>query len=161
MAFYDDAVVAKGIVTADTPVDNLGDLIVPVPRRFCRKGTTHSRCCGVTWSSSLTGERGCGRQWAQYLTSDPATTVDYFEKLALPPTNEAALQSDMVKNDTYMSAWADKVTATARMNPFWPYVESARMESILTERAQAYLWAARPMPRRLEKAAEQIGELPK
>ena len=25
-------------------------------------------------------------KWAQHLTSDPATTVTYFERLALPPT---------------------------------------------------------------------------
>ena len=29
-----------------------------------------------------------------------------------------------------------------RTNPFWPYVESARLESILAEQVQAYLVGA-------------------
>ena len=163
VAFYDDAVVAKGIVTADTPVENLGDLIVPVPRPVLKEGDDPQ---SLLWGHLVVVFDGpnadAAAKWAQYLTSDPATTVDYFEKLALPPTNEAALQSDVVKNDAYMSAWADKVTATARMNPFWPYVESARMESILAEQAQAYLLGGETdAAAAWQKAAEQIGELTK
>lgn len=163
VAFYDDAVVAKGIVTADTPVENLGELIVPVPRPVLNAGDEPQ---SLLWGHLVVVFDGpnadAAAQWAQWLTSDPATTVDYFEQMALPPTNEAALQSDIVKNDPYMSAWAEKVTATARMNPFWPYVESARMESILAEGAQAYLLGSEPSAAAAwQNAAAQIGELMK
>jgi multiple sugar transport system substrate-binding protein len=161
VAFYDDAVVAKGIVTADTPIENLGELIVPVPRPVLKAGDEPQ---SLLWGHLVVVFDGpnadAAAQWAQFLTSDPATTVDYFEKLALPPTNEAALGSEVVKNDAYMSAWADTVTATARMNPFWPYVESARMESILAEQAQAYLLGGETdAAAAWQKAAAQIGEL--
>ena len=84
----------------------------------------------------------------------------HFQQLALPPTTDAALQSDAVKNDAYMAAWAQNVTATARMNPFWPYVESARMESILAEGAQTYLLGTEGSAATAwQNAAAQIGEL--
>ena len=140
VAFYDDAIVVKGIVTKDSPIENLGDLIVPVPRPVLAAGDEPQ---SLLWGHLVVVFDGANAdaaaKWAQYLTSDPETTVTYFERLALPPTNDAALQSDAVKNDAFISAWSEKVTATARMNPFWPYVESARMESILAEQAQTYL----------------------
>jgi multiple sugar transport system substrate-binding protein len=163
VAFYDDAVVAKGIVTADTPIENLGDLIVPVPRPVLNEGDEPQ---SLLWGHLVVVFDGpnadAAAKWAQHLTSDPAITTTYFEKLALPPTNDAALQSDVVKNDAYMSAWAEKVTATARMNPFWPYVESARMESILAEQAQAYLLGNQGSAAEAwQSAATQIGDLMK
>jgi multiple sugar transport system substrate-binding protein len=161
VAFYDDAVVAKGIVTADTPIENLGDLIIPVPRPVLNAGDAPQ---SLLWGHLLVVFDGpnadAAAKWAQFLSSDPDTTVNYFETLALPPTNDAALQSEAVMNDAYMSAWADTVTATARMNPFWPYVESARMESILAEQAQAYLLGGETdAAAAWQKAAAQIGEL--
>ncbi len=160
-AFYDDAIVAKGIVTADTPIENLGELIVPVPRPVLNAGDQPQ---SLLWGHLVvvfdSSNADAAAKWAQYLTSDPQTTITYFEKMALPPTNEPALQSDIVKNDTYMSEWSDKVTATASMNPFWPYVESARMESILAEQAQAYLLGNETSAANAwEQAASQIGEL--
>ncbi len=161
VAFYDDAVVAKGIVTTDTPIENLGDLIVPVPRPVLKEGDEPQ---SLLWGHLVVVFDGpnsdAAAKWAQHLTSDPETTITYFERMALPPTNEAALQSETVKNDVYMSAWAEKVTATARMNPFWPYVESARMESILAEQAQAYLLGGESdAAAAWQKAATQISEL--
>lgn len=161
VAFYDDAVVAKGIVTVDTPVENLADLIVPVPRPVLNAGDEPQ---SLLWGHLVVVFDGpnadAAAQWAQWLTSDLDTTVDYFQQLALPPTTDAALQSDVVKNDAYMAAWAEKVTATARMNPFWPYVESARMESILAEGAQAYLLGTEASAATAwQNAAAQITEL--
>ena len=57
-AFYDDAIVVKGIVTKDTPIENLGDLIIPVPRPVLAEGDSNrSRCSGATSWSSLTANK--------------------------------------------------------------------------------------------------------
>jgi multiple sugar transport system substrate-binding protein len=161
VAFFDDAVVVKGIVTADTPIENLGELIVPVPRPVLNAGDESQ---SLLWGHLVVVFDGqnadAAAKWAQHLTSDPETTVTYFEKMALPPTNEAALQSESVKGDAFMSAWAENVTATAGMNPFWPYPESARMESILAEQAQAYLLGGEASAANAwQQAASQIAEL--
>lgn len=142
-AFYDDAVVVKGIVTKDTPIENLGDLIVPVPRPVLNEGDSPQ---SLLWGHIVVvfdGENGdAAAQWAQHLTSDMDTTLDYFQTMSLPPTTTDALNSDVVKNDEFISTWANQVTANASTNPFWPYTESARLESILAEQVQAYLVGA-------------------
>ena len=142
-AFFDDAIVVKGIVTKDTPIENLGDLLVSVPRPVLAAGDAPQ---SLLWGHIVVvfeGENGdAAAKFAQYLTSDPATTLNYFETMSLPPTTVPVLESEAVQNDKFISAWATKVTATARTNPFWPYAESARLESILAEQAQAYLVGA-------------------
>ncbi|MBP6440126.1 MAG: extracellular solute-binding protein [Caldilineaceae bacterium] len=161
VAFYDDAVVVKGIVTKDTPIENLAALLIPVPRPVVNEGDDPQ---SLLWGHLVVVFDGANAdaaaKWAQHLTSDPATTTTYFERMSLPPTNDAALQSDAVKNDAFISAWSEKVTATARLNPFWPYTESARMESILAEQAQAYLLGNETSAANAwAQAASQIAEL--
>lgn len=161
VAFYDDAIVMKGIVTKDSPVKNLGDLIVPVARPVLKEGDKPQ---ALLWGHIVVVFEGknadAAAQWAQFLTSDLATTTNYFEKLALPPTTDAALKADLVKKDTFTSDWSSKITATANANPFGLYAASARMESILTERVNAYLVGSVPTAKAaLDKAAADITPL--
>ena len=54
----------------------------------------------------------------------------------------------------------NQVTATARTNPFWPYAESARLESILAEQVQAYLVGAEcDAKAALDMANEDISDI--
>jgi multiple sugar transport system substrate-binding protein len=161
VAFYDDAIVAKGIVTKDTPIENLGELMVPVPRPVLEEGDTPQ---AMLWGHIVVvfeGEQGeAAAAWAQHLTSDQETVITYFEELSLPPTTTEALNSEAVQEDEFIANWSEKVTATARPNPFWPYAESARMESILAEQVQAYLVGAADSAQSvLETANEEISEM--
>ncbi len=156
-----DAIVMKGIVTKDSPVKNLGDLIVPVARPVLKEGDKPQ---ALLWGHIVVVFEGKNAdpaaQWAQFLTSDLATTTNYFEKLALPPTTDAALKADVVKKDTFTSDWSSKITATASANPFGLYAASARMEAILTERVNAYLVGSVPTAKAaLDKAAADITPL--
>lgn len=160
-AFYDDAIVVKGIVTKDTPIENLGDLIVPVPRPVLNEGDAPQ---SLLWGHIVVVFEGenddAAAQWAQHLTSDVDTTLNYFETMSLPPTTTEALNSDVVKNDEFISTWANEVTAHARSNPFWPYAESARLESILAEQVQAYLVGAESDAKTvLDYANTDIGDI--
>ena len=160
-AFYDDAIVVKGIVTKDTPIENLADLIVSVPRPVLSEGDDPQ---SLLWGHIVVvfdGENSdVAAQWAQHLTSDPDTVMTYFDELSLPPTTAGALDSSVVKNDEFISNWSNNVTATSRTNPFWPYAESARMEAILDEQIQAYLiGSVGSAQEALDAANEQISEL--
>ena len=80
--------------------------------------------------------------------------------MSLPPTTSEALNSDVVTGDEFISTWANEVTANARTNPFWPYVESARLESILAEQVQAYLVGAEDDAKTvLDYAKEDISDI--
>jgi multiple sugar transport system substrate-binding protein len=84
----------------------------------------------------------------------------YFDTMSLPPTTVGGLTSSVVTNDEFISSWSNNVTATASTNPFWPYPESARMESILDEQIQAYLVGSTATAQEaLDAAAAQISEL--
>ncbi|HEU0295132.1 MAG TPA: extracellular solute-binding protein [Anaerolineales bacterium] len=163
VAFYDDAIVLKGIVTKDSPIPNLGDLIVPLSRPVLKEGDTPQ---ALLWGHVVVvfeGENSqAAAQWTQFLTSDQATATTYFEKMALPPTTETALNSDAVKSDAFTSTWSQSITATANPNPFAVYAESARMESILTEQVNAYLvGSVASAQEALDKAAVEISALMK
>lgn len=160
-AFYDDAIVVKGIVTKETPIENLADLIVSVPRPVVNAGDASQ---SLLWGHIVVvfdGENSdAAAAWAQHLTSDPDTIMTYFDQLSLPPTTAGGLGSSVVKEDAFISAWSNNVTATSRTNPFWPYAESARMEAILDEQIQAYLVGSIATAQEaLEMANEQIREL--
>ena len=113
-AFYDDAIVVKGIVTKDTPIENLGDLIIPVPRPVLAEGDSPQ---SLLWGHIVVvfdGEQGdAAADWVQYLTSDTDTALNYFENMSLPPTTSEALNSDVVTSDEFISTWANQVTANA------------------------------------------------
>jgi multiple sugar transport system substrate-binding protein len=161
VAFYDDAIVMKGIVTKDSPITNLGDLIVPLARPVLNPGDTPR---ALLWGHIVVvfeGENSeAAAEWAQFLTSDLETTVEYFDKLSLPPTTEAALNSESVQQNAFISGWSQNITATAQSNPFIVYTESARMEAILAEQVNAYLVGAVPTAQEaMDKAAAEISAL--
>ena len=163
VAFYDDAIVLKGIVTKDSPIPNLGNLIVPLSRPVLKQGDTPQ---ALLWGHIVVVFKGDNDQaaakWAQFLISDLDTTITYFKEMALPPTTDAALNSDAVKSDTFTSNWSQSITATANSNPFAVYAESARMESILTEQVNAYLVGSVSSAKdALDKAATDISALMK
>jgi multiple sugar transport system substrate-binding protein len=163
VAFYDDAIVMRGIVTKDSPIANLGELIVPLSRPVLKLGDTPR---ALLWGHIVVVFEGknsdAAAEWAQFLTSDLETTVTYFDKLSLPPTTEAALKSESVQKNAFIAGWSQKITATAQSNPFIVYPESARMEAILTENVNAYLVGAIPTAKAaLDKAAADISALMK
>ena len=160
-AFYDDAIVMKGIVTKESPIDNLGDLIVPVPRPVLNEGDAPQ---SLLWGHIVVvfdGENSdVAAEWAQHLTSDPDTVMTYFDELTLPPTTFGALSSTVVQSDEFISSWSNDITATSRTNPFWPYAEFAQMEAILDDQIQAYLiGSVESAQEALVTANEQISEL--
>lgn len=160
-AFYDDAIVVRGIVTADTPIENLGELIVPVPRPVLNEGDTPHALLWGHIVAVFEGEQSeAAAEWAQHLTSDPDTIMKYFADMSLPPTTVGGLTSSVVQDDEFISAWSNNITATASTNPFWPFAESARMEGILDEQIQAYLvGSAATAQEALDAANAQISEL--
>ena len=63
VAFYDDAIVVKGIVTKDTPIENLGELLIPVPRPVLNAGDDpQSLALGAPGRGLRRRQRRCRRQ---------------------------------------------------------------------------------------------------
>lgn len=159
VGFYEDAILARGIVSADSPVEDLANKIQPLGRPKAAADTSQA----LLWGHLVVvfeGENAdAAAEFAQFLTSDQETALGYFAALSLPPTTEGALNAAPVQQDAYTATWSQEITRYARPNPFWPYAEVAQMERILGEQVQAVLTGASSAPDALGRAAEEIGRL--
>jgi multiple sugar transport system substrate-binding protein len=158
VVFYDDAILARGIVSKDSPVKDLASKTTPLSRPAVGSGDPQALLWGhlvVVFSK----EGDAAAPFARYITSDTETAVKYFKVMSLPPVTTAALAANDVKNDTYTIAWGDKITKTARAHPFWPYAASAQMEKILCEQTQAVLAGASSAKDAMQKANKDISAL--
>jgi len=160
VGFYDDAIVARGLVTTNAPDSGLEEFVVPVPRPVLNEGDAPQ---ALLWGHIIVviddDNADAASAFAKFITTDEATALNYFEKLALPPTTQAALDSETVQNNAYVATWSSGITASARTNPFWPYTEAAAMETTLNEMVQAVLTGDMSAEDALNEAHDEISDL--
>lgn len=159
VGFYEDAIVARSLAETGKPAD-LEMTVIPVPRPVLNEGDEPQ---ALLWGHCLAviadDNAQTATDFALYLSSDLVPTTRYFEELSLPPTNVEMLESDVFQSDEYISAWTEDITAYAKANPFWVYVESARMESILGEQVQQVLAGNANAQDAMDKASEDIADV--
>ena len=142
-AIYDDAPVGRNSVVKDSPDAKLGEKIVSESRPVLKKGDTPR---ALVWGGAIVVVGGgsadataTAAEFGQWATSDlDAVLADYAVR-GLPPVTEEAQASDAVTSDAFGARFAEKITATATVNPFWQYPEYAQVESTIAERVQAVL----------------------
>jgi multiple sugar transport system substrate-binding protein len=137
---YDDAIVGRSAVVADSPDPDLASKLVPFSRPVLAAGDDPR---ALVWGHAVVVAEGEGAataaEFAQWLTSDEKVTVDYFSELGLPPTTEAGLASQAVRDDAFTTAFGERITATATPSPFWVFPQYAQIESAIAEQVQAVL----------------------
>lgn len=160
VGFYDDAIVARGLVTSAAPESGLEQYVVPMPRPVLNEGDTPQ---ALLWGHIIVvidDENGdAAAEFAKWITTDEPTVLNYFEQMALPPTTQAALDSEIVQSNAYVADWTAVSTATARTNPFWPYTEAAAMETTLNEAVQAVLTGDMSAEDAMNEAHDDIADL--
>ncbi len=160
VGFYDDAIVARGLVQTNAPDSGLADYVVPVPRPVLNEGDAPQ---ALLWGHIIVviddENADAAAAFAKYITTDQETVLNYFEQLALPPTTQTALDSETVQSNAYVATWSEGITATARTNPFWPYTQAAAMEQALNERVQAVLTGEMSAADAMNDAHDEISEL--
>ncbi len=159
VGFYDDAILARGIVSKDSPVKDLDKKIQPLSRPTTGSGEPQALLWGHVVAVFNKDGADAAAQFARYITSDTDVAVKYFKSVSLPPTTTAALGAAEVKSDEYTIAWSDRITKTASASPFWPYAASAQMEKILSEQVQAVLTGAAGAKDAMQKAGQDIAPL--
>ena len=159
-AIYDDAPAGKAGVVGQSPDAAFADKMVPISRPVMKDGDAPQE---LLWGHLIVVVEGEGSdtaaEFAQWLTSDEAQTVDYFEKLGNPPTTEAALASDEVAANTFVSSFTEKVTTNASSSPLWPYVQYAQMEAAIAEQVQAVLIGQSSAADAMKQAGETVNGL--
>jgi multiple sugar transport system substrate-binding protein len=159
-ALFDDAIVVKGIVTVESPDEELGDKLLPITRPVLAAGDTPRASLWGHYISVFDGEgSGTAAELARYITSDPAATGSLFGDLGLPPATNAALESDEVRDDPFTTAWTERITTTADHQPLSFFTSSAQMDEILANHVQAVLIGDESAADAMAAAGEEMGEL--
>ncbi|MFD7866369.1 extracellular solute-binding protein [Streptomyces sp. NPDC057682] len=159
-AFYDDAIIGKGVTSAQAKDKTLADAMQPMKRPVVKAGDTPQ---ALLWGGVIAVVKGKGQdaasQFALHTTSDVATTTEYFASRALPPSTSAGLDAPEVAKDTFTAEWTDKITATATGSPFWQFAQNAQIEEAVAKQVQAVLVGKSKPKDAMKKANEEITSL--
>ncbi|NUP81964.1 MAG: extracellular solute-binding protein [Nonomuraea sp.] len=161
-AFYDDAIITRGVVASQSPDKSLATKMAPLARPVLKAGDAPQ---ALLWGHVIVVVDGEGADaaadFASYATSDTATVASFFEKVKLPPTTTAGLADPKVAGDAFTTEWTEKITKTATANPFWRYAGYSQIESAIAEQVQAVLVGRSSAKDALAKAAETAKPLQK
>ena len=132
MAFYDDAVVAKGqAVSNGVAPEDVVNVCSAMPRPVLNAGDQpQSTMWGhmlVIFDKSEYKEQAA--DLALTLMSDDVA-MDYFTNNGMPPVTVSASEKEEVKNDAYLNGFLEE---TARMT------NASEVKSVITEELQAAL----------------------
>ncbi len=113
-AVYDDAIIGKGVTSAQSKDKTLADAMQPMERPVLTAGDTPQ---AMLWGGVIAIVKGKGQEaateFALHATTDEATTSEYFAARALPPSTTAGLAAPAVAKDTFTTEWTRKITTTA------------------------------------------------
>lgn len=159
-AFYDDAVIGKGVTAAQSKDKTLADAMQPMQRPVLHSGDTPQ---ALLWGGVIAIVNGKGQdaatQFALHTTSDLATTSEYFTSRALPPSTTAGLADPKVAKDTFTAEWTEKITKTATGSPFWQFAQNAQIEEAVAKQVQAVLVGKSKPKDAMKKAGEEVAAL--
>ncbi|WP_338693793.1 ABC transporter substrate-binding protein [Streptomyces sp. Q6] len=161
-AFYDDAIIGKGVTSAQSKDKTLAEAMQPVPRPVLRAGDSPR---ALLWGGVIAVVKGKGQdaatEFALHTTSDRATTSQYFADLALPPSTTAGLADPKVAQDTFTTEWTEKITKTATGSPFWRFAQNAQIEEAVAKQVQAALVGKASPKDAMKQAGKEVADLVK
>lgn len=140
MAFYDDAVLAKGqAVNNGVKPDDVSKVCSAMLRPVLKSGDKPQ---STMWGHMLvvfdkSKFKTQAAEFAQYLVSEDVA-MDYFTNNGMPPVTKELAAKDEIKNDTYLTGFI-KSTATARLEETARMTNASEIKTIITEELQAAL----------------------
>ncbi|MCI8808330.1 MAG: sugar ABC transporter substrate-binding protein [Oscillospiraceae bacterium] len=137
VAFYDDAVVAKGqAVNNGVAPEDVVNVCSAMPRPVLKQGDAPQ---STMWGHMLVAFKDSAHQaeaaeLAKTLISDEVA-LDYFENNGMPPVTKSAAGLDQVKNDAYLNGFLSS-TATARLEETARMTNASEIKTVITEELQ-------------------------
>ena len=132
VAFYDDAVVAKGqAVSNGVSPDDVVKVCSAMERPVLKEGDQPQ---STMWGHMLvifkdSEHKEAATELAKTLVSDEIA-MDYFKNNGMPPVTKSAMEKDEVKNDAYLNGFI-KSTATARLEETARMTNASEVKSIV------------------------------
>lgn len=137
VAFYDDAVVAKGqAVNNGVAPEDVVNVCSAMPRPVLKQGNAPQ---STMWGHMLVAFKDSAHQaeaaeLAKTLISDEVA-LDYFENNGMPPVTKSAAGLYQVKNDAYLNGFLSS-TATARLEETARMTNASEVKTVITEELQ-------------------------
>lgn len=137
MAFYDDAVVAKGqAVNNGVKPEDVVKVCSAMPRPVLNAGDQPQ---STMWGHMLvifkaSKHQDVAAEFAKSLVSD-AVALDYFENNGMPPVTKSAASLPEVQNDAYLKGFMQS-TETARLEETARMANANEIKSVITEELQ-------------------------
>ncbi|MBO1330106.1 extracellular solute-binding protein [Streptomyces sp. VRA16 Mangrove soil] len=159
-AFYDDAIIGKGVTAAQSKDKTLADAMQPMERPVLKAGDTPQ---ALLWGGVIAIVKGKGQDaatdFALHTTTDQATVAQYFTERALPPSTTKGLADPKVAQDTFSTEWTEKITKTATGSPFWQFAQNAQIEEAVAKQVQAVLVGKSKPKDAMKQAGEEVAAL--
>jgi multiple sugar transport system substrate-binding protein len=157
VAFYDDAVVAKGTAVSNgVAPDQVTNVCSAMMRPVVNAGDTPQ---SYMWGHMLVVFEGSelkeqAADFAKYLVGDQVAPK-YFERNGMPPVLKAITETPAVQNDPYVKGFLD-ATATSRLEETAMMANGSEINTIITEELQAALLGSKDAATAMADAASRI-----
>lgn len=160
VAFYDDAVVAKGqAVSNGVAPENVVNVCSAMLRPVLKAGDKPQ---STMWGHMLvifkdSEHKEAAAELAKVLVSDEVA-MDYFTNNGMPPVTNSMAEKEEVKNDAYLNAFL-KSTATARLEETARMSNASEVKSIITEELQYALLGQKDAAQTIKDMAARLNSL--
>lgn len=140
IAFYDDAVVAKGqVVNNGVDPDDVSNVCSAMARPVLNEGDAPQ---STMWGHMLvifdkSEFKAQAAELAKVLVSDDVA-MEYFTNNGMPPVTKSLASSEEVQNDPYINGFIES-TKTASLEETARMINASAVKTILTEELQAAL----------------------
>jgi multiple sugar transport system substrate-binding protein len=157
MAFYDDAILAKGILIGNGVAEaRLSQLARPMVRPVLNAGETPR---SMMWGHMLvvfdkSPSKNDAISFAKHLTGQDVS-MRYFSRNGMPPVLKSVLAGSEVRGDPWMSNWSS-ITATGELGEFDLSPQKGQLTTIIAEELQACLTGDKTPQRAADDAASRI-----
>jgi multiple sugar transport system substrate-binding protein len=157
MAFYDDAILAKGILIGNgIPEARLSQLARPMVRPVLNTGDTPR---SMMWGHMLvvfdkSPAKDDAVAFAKHLVGQ-TVSMRYFSQNGMPPVLKSVLASPEVQGDPWVSNW-NRITATGELGEFDLSPQKGQLTTIIAEELQACLTGDKTPQRTADDAAARL-----
>ncbi len=158
MAFYDDAVLAKGVAVGNgVDAAKVNDVCKPMLRPVLKAGDTPQ---STMWGHMLvifkkSAYQQQAAEFAKHLVSEDVS-MKYFQNNGMPPVLKSVLGSDAIQKDPYAAAFME-ITNSGRLEETALNAKNSEIKTIITEELQAALLKQKETKKALDDMASRIG----
>jgi multiple sugar transport system substrate-binding protein len=160
VAFYDDAVVAKGqAVSNGVAPEDVVKVCSAMSRPVLKAGDQPQ---STMWGHMLvifkdSKNKQEAAEFAKSLVSDEIA-LDYFTNNGMPPVTKSASSLEQVTGDAYLSGFI-KSTATARLEETARFTNASEIKAIITEELQSALLGQKTAEQAVADMAARLNSL--